>query len=63
MYNETPALLFLQKLAIRVLLRISPPKCDVIVFFGTRISCKKKFRKENFQTRFVVAGCGFLSTN
>ena len=24
------------------------------------IACNAKFRKENFQTGFVVAGCGFL---
>ena len=28
---------------------------------GTGTSCKKKFRKENFQTGFVVAGGGFIS--
>ena len=29
--------------------------------YGTGISCKEKFRKENFQTGFMVAGDGFLS--
>ena len=28
---------------------------------GTGTSCKEKFRKENFQTGFVVAGGRFLS--
>ena len=28
---------------------------------GTGTSCKEKFRKENFQTGFAVAGGGFLS--
>ena len=30
-------------------------------YLGTVTSCKEKFRKENFQTGFVVAGGGFLS--
>ena len=28
---------------------------------GRETSCKEKFRKENFQPKFVVAGGGFLS--
>ena len=34
---------------------------NYIFYWGTGTSSKEKFRKENFQTGFVVAGGGFLS--
>ena len=35
--------------------------CYIYKKLGTGTTCKEKFRKEKFQTEFVVAGGGFLS--
>ena len=32
-----------------------------VYYIWHKDTCKEKFRKENFQTGFVFAGCGILS--
>ena len=56
---------FLFRLTLRLLKRKNKD-FSVLVFFyielyGKDRSCKKKFRKETFQTGVIVAGGGFLS--